>query len=247
MEGHLVIVPIVGVPCGLQYAAGRQGTPRHAIGESYVHALSEVGGTPMLIPLLEDEAQLRSAFDRLDGLLLAGGGDVDPALYGETRHPATRNVELRRDRVEITLVCWALGSGMPILAICRGIQVLNVAAGGTLYQDVADLLPGALKHDYHPGYPRTLTPHPVEVTAGSRLAAILANTDHPVNSLHHQGVRGLAPGFSVVAQSSDGLIEGIEHASHRFALGVQWHPEELLHHDAGMRRLFEAFVQAALG
>jgi putative glutamine amidotransferase len=124
--------------------------------------------------------------------------------------------------------------------------MLNVAAGGSLYQDVADQLPGALKHDYTPDYPRSLTPHHVEITPGSRLAAILTDVDPAVNSTHHQGVRVPAHGFAVVARAPDGLIEGIEHPDHPFALGVQWHPEDLIDHDPRMRRLLEAFVEAAM-
>jgi len=234
------------VPCGLQYTNGKA-PPRHTVGESYLRALTQAGAMPLLIPLIEDEERLRAAYERLDGLLLVGGGDMDPARYGEPRHPATRNVDPRRDAVEAILVRWALADGVPILAICRGIQMLNVAAGGTLYQDVADQLPGALKHDYYPGYSRTLTPHQIEVAPGSRLAAILADADPPVNSLHHQGVRVPAPGFTVVARAPDGLIEGLEHLRHPFALGVQWHAEELIDHDPRMRRLFQAFVEATRG
>jgi putative glutamine amidotransferase len=237
--------PLIGVPCGLQHAAGRQGAASHGMGDPYVRALAGAGAMPILIPLVENEAGLRCAYHRLDGLLLAGGGDVDPTLYGESRHPATKYVTPERDRVEIALTRWALADAMPILAICRGIQVLNVAAGGTLYQDIADQLPGALKHDYHSDYPRSLTPHTVSLTPGSRLASLLIDPVTSVNSLHHQGIRHLAPGLSASAHSPDGLIEGVEHAEHPFALGVQWHPEELVGHDSRMRRLFEAFVEVA--
>jgi len=212
--------------------------------ESYLHALVQAGAMPLILPLIEDKEKLRIAYDRLDGLLLAGGGDVDPAAYGEPRHPATSNVDPRRDQVEAILTSWALTDGTPILAICRGIQLLNVAAGGTLYQDVSDQLPGALKHDYYPNYPRTLTPHDVEISPGSRIASILADTDLPVNSTHHQGIRIPAPGLDVVARAPDGLTEGLEHADHPFALGVQWHPEDLVGHDRRMRRLFGALVEA---
>jgi putative glutamine amidotransferase len=201
---------------------------------------------PVLIPAVADESGLRRVYDRLDGLLLAGGGDVDPALYGESPHPATKYVAPERDEVELVLTRWALDDRLPILAICRGVQVLNVAAGGTLYQDVSDQLPSALKHDYHPGYPRTLTPHSVAPVPGSRLADLLLDPLIPVNSLHHQGIRDLARGLVASAHATDGLIEGVEHGAHPFALGVQWHPEELVEEDRRMRRLFEAFVEAAL-
>lgn len=246
MSWSVSSVPLMGVPCGLQYTDGKA-PPRHAVGESYLRALTQAGAVPLLIPLVEDEERLRAAYERLDGLLLVGGSDMDPATYGEPRHPATRNVDPRRDAVEAILVRWALADGLPILAICRGIQMLNVAAGGTLYQDVADQLRGALKHDYYPGYPRNHKAHRIELVPGSRLAGILATADVPVNSLHHQGVKVVAPGFTVVARAPDGLIEGLEHLRHPFALGVQWHAEELIDDDLRMKHLFQAFVEAARG
>jgi len=233
--------PVIGLPCARHAGS----TPRHLMSESYIHALTQAGAMPLLIPLIEDEGRLRAAYERLDGLLLAGGGDVDPTRYGEPLHPATRNVDPRRDEVEMILLRWALADRVPILAICRGIQMLNVAAGGTLYQDVAQQLPDALKHDYYPHYPRTLRPHRVTIAPDSLLATILGDLNPAVNSLHHQGVKVPAPDFAVVARAPDGLIEGIEHPTHPFALGVQWHPEDLIGDDPSMRRLFRAFVEAA--
>jgi putative glutamine amidotransferase len=199
----------------------------------------------VLIPLNLDDGALRAIYERLDGLLLAGGVDVHPRHYGEAVHEKCGEIDEARDAVELTLTRWALAEGLPILAICRGIQVLNVAAGGTLYQDIAAQMPDSLKHDYWPDYPRNLLPHQVTVNNDSHLAAILGGTQMAVNSLHHQAVKDLAPNFTVVARSPDGLIEAIEVNDHPFALGVQWHPEELLEDAPPMRRLFEEFVSAA--
>jgi putative glutamine amidotransferase len=198
------------------------------------------------VPLVEDESKLRTIYEQLEGLLLTGGGDVDPKLYGEPRHAATCNVHPRRDRVEARLIGWALSDGMPLLAICRGMQILNVALGGTLYQDVGSQLPGSLRHDCYPDFSRNHIAHQIAVKPRSGLSAIVATVDLPVNSTHHQGVRAPAPDLTVVARAPDGLIEGLEYQSHPFALGVQWHPEDLIAHDPRMGQLFEAFVKATL-
>ena len=160
-------------------------------------------------------------------------------------HEKCGRIDEARDAVELTLARWALADGLPVFGICRGIQVLNVAAGGTLYQDIASQVPGSLKHDYWPGHPRNLLTHQVTVNNDSHLAAILSGAEVAVNSLHHQAVKDLAPNFMVVARSPDGLIEAIEGHGHPFALGVQWHPEGLVEDAPPMRRLFEEFVSAA--
>jgi len=199
----------------------------------------------VLIPLNLDEKALRAIYERLHGLLLAGGVDVHPRHYGEAIHEKCGEIDEARDTVELALARWALAEGLPILAICRGIQVLNVAAGGTLYQDIASQVPNSLKHDYWPDYPRNYLPHQVTVNGDSHLAAILGQRRVGVNSMHHQAVKDLAPRFKVVARTSDGLVEAIEDQDHPFALGVQWHPEELMEDGPLMRRLFDAFVSAA--
>jgi putative glutamine amidotransferase len=199
----------------------------------------------VLIPLNLSTGALRAIFERLDGLLLTGGADVDPKHYGEAIHEKCGQIDQVRDTVELTLTRWALAEGLPILAICRGIQVLNVAAGGTLYQDIASQMPGSLKHDCWPDYPRNYPAHQVTVNGDSILAAVLGQGRVAVNSTHHQAVKDLAPGFRVVARALDGVIEAIEGCGHPFAVGVQWHPEELVEDAPPMRRLFEEFVSAA--
>ena len=217
------------------------------MGLSYIRALESAGGIPLLIPLIESDDGLRAIYDRLDGLFLAGGGDVDPVRYHEKAHPKLGEVDAARDRVELLLTRWALEDQMPILAVCRGIQVLNVAAGGTLYQDIAAQVEDAIKHRYYPGYPRDLIAHPVIIEPDCRLAAIMGSTQVGTNSLHHQAVKDVASGFIACARTADGLVEGIESANDNFALGVQWHPEALTEADPRMRRLFEAFVKEATG
>ena len=197
----------------------------------------------MLIPLLADQAALRTIYAHLDGVLLAGGGDIEPARYGDLeRHPTLFGLDAAQDEVETTLTRWSLADGRPLLAICRGIQVLNVAVGGTLWQDVPRQLPSDVDH---PGKdrPRSVVNHLVTIEPRSRLAAIVGEEPLGVNSFHHQAIRQLAPGFVVTALAPDGVIEAIESSSSRFALGVQFHPEEMWSVSERLARLFRAFVQ----
>jgi len=234
--------PLIGIPC---FSASEEEPAFFGQNQSYIRAVEREGGIPLLIPFLSDDS-LEEVASRLDGLLLAGGGDVSPARYGEA-NLYSRGLNEERDRVELFLARWALSHGLPLLAICRGIQVLNVAAGGSLYQDIASQVPGALKHDYYPHYPRHHLAHAVVVEPGTRLAKLVGDGRLRVNSLHHQAVKEVAPGLVVSARAEDGLVEGLEHPQHPFALGVQWHPEELVDKAPVMRRLFEGFVEAAGG
>lgn len=241
--GEVTVYPLIGIPSRSDQSS--HGSPIYAQNRTYVEAVATAAGAPVLVPLNLDEAALRAIYERLDGLLLAGGVDVHPRHYGEAIHEKCGQIDEARDAVELTLTRWALAEGLPILAICRGIQVLNVAAGGTLYQDIASQVAGSLKHRFWPDYPRNYLAHPVTVNGDSRLAAILRQSRVGVNSMHHQAVKDLAPGFRAVARTPDGLIEAIEGHDHPFALGVQWHPEELVEDAQPMRRLFEDFVSAA--
>jgi putative glutamine amidotransferase len=208
-----------------------------------VRSVEAAGGLPVIMPLGLDAATLQALLGRLDGVLLAGGGDVDPARYGAEPHPTVGGVDPLRDAAEITVARWAVAEATPLFGICRGAQVLNVALGGTLYRDIAEH-PGAQPHTYYPDLPLDLRPHPVQITEASRLAAAIGQPLVDVNSLHHQAVRRLAPALRAVAHAPDGLIEAVEVADHPFALAVQWHPE-CLPHVPEMRRLFEAFITAA--
>jgi putative glutamine amidotransferase len=218
--------------------------PILALGENYVQAIAQAGGLPVLIPLGLLEEQLDGLLAQLDGILFSGGGDVDPEIYGMDSAPQVNGVDPDRDRVEIRLVKNASSKGLPFLGICRGLQVINVALGGTLYTHIADQHPQALKHDYYPDWPRDYLPHTVRVAPESRLAAILGVANPGVNSLHHQGIRALAPGLQPTAWASDGLIEAFELPAHPFGLAVQWHPEWLTA-QTPMQALFRAFVEAA--
>jgi putative glutamine amidotransferase len=240
--------PLIGIPTQTLHVI--EGIPERlppswVMNQRYSRAAAAAGGIPVMVPLIEDLPTLRALYDRLGGLLLAGGVDVDPAAYGEVRTPLTGAIDPARDRVEIQLARWALAEGKPIFGICRGLQVLNVALGGTLLQDIAAQHPGAIKHDYFPtqGYSRDHEAHHVRVTPGSRLHAALAAQEIPVNSMHHQAVADLGMGLRVTAVAADGVIEAIEAADHRFALAVQWHPESLRGDHAA--RLLAPFLAAA--
>jgi putative glutamine amidotransferase len=219
------------------------GRPTFAVNEPYVRAVSAAGGLPVLIPLTLSDDDLVGLLPRLDGILFTGGYDVDPRRYGSQPHPKVEKIDADRDRVELRLAQGVVEGGKPFLGICRGFQVLNVALGGSLYEHILDQLPGAIQHDRH-GDPRDFLSHSVSVEADSRLADILSGSQVQVNSLHHQGVRKLAPTLSPTAYATDGLIEAFELPGHPFGLAVQWHPEELQAH-ASMRSLFQAFVRSA--
>jgi putative glutamine amidotransferase len=212
---------------------------------TYVDAVSRAGGLPVLIPLSLDDDDIRAICARVQAVLLPGGGDLDPALYGAAPHPLTDQIDRDRDRVEIQLARQAVEDGKPFFGICRGAQVLNVALGGTLYQDLPSERPGDIRHALpFPEFPREYSAHPVRVEEESRLARLLGTPIASVNSRHHQAVKDVAPGLIVAAHAPDGVIEALELPAHPFALAVQWHPENL-QRQPEMRLLFEKFVEAA--
>lgn len=243
--------PVIGIPTQtLQAIDGIPAGLPHSwvMNRRYYHAITAVGAVPWMIPLLHDDpATLREIFDRLDGLLIAGGVDVHPSRFGEAAHPALGRTDDARDTVELQLVDWALAEGMPVFGLCRGLQILNVARGGSLYQDIAAQLPAAAKHDYFPtaGFARDYHAHPVALAPWSRLAAIYGAPAIPVNSMHHQAIHRLGEGLLASGHSPDGLIEAIEAPGEAWVVGVQWHPEMFEESDPKTRALFQAFIDAA--
>ncbi|MEO7502735.1 MAG: gamma-glutamyl-gamma-aminobutyrate hydrolase family protein [Gemmatimonadaceae bacterium] len=216
--------------------------------QRYVRTLTASGAVPWIIPLLEDAETLRAIYDKLDGVFLPGGVDIGPDSYEETPSSALGRTDPDRDRTEIMFARWAMNDGKPILAVCRGAQLLTVAAGGKLYQDLATEYPGAIKHDYFPKagvHTRQDLVHPVEIVPDTRLSRLIGTSTVLVNSMHHQGIRHLTPALIANAFSSDGLIEGVESADEDFVLGVQWHPEDLADTEPSMRSMFDAFITAA--
>jgi putative glutamine amidotransferase len=233
--------PLIGIPTRTQTV---DNIVFHSLASTYTHALELAGGAPILIPLRLGDETLRAIFAHLDGLLLAGGIDLHPSEYGEEVEPFCSDIDPERDAVELRLARWAIEQALPVLGICRGIQTLNVAAGGSLYQDISAQIKNALRHSHRHGDPYHLRVHPIEIDAQSKLAHALGETRVDVNSLHHQSVKQVAGGFHVVARAPDGVIEGIEANAGHFALGVQFHPEWLIN-DVRMVQLFQEFVGAS--
>lgn len=232
----MLFLPLIGITCPEDETAGRLYLP-HA----YWRAVAAAGGTPVLLP--PAGAAVDNLAERLDGLLLSGGGDPDPWHFGEEPRPGLGAVTPERDRFELELTRLALARGMPVLGICRGMQVLNVASGGTLLQDIPEGVPAPLKHSQNA--PRWYPTHGVEIRPGTLLARILGTTGLRVNSFHHQAVRDTAPGLTVSAVAPDGVIEGLEAPGPAFVLGVQWHPEAMWEKEPVQHTLFTAFVDAA--
>lgn len=233
--------PLIGLTCAA--ASARDGwPPALRLNRAYVEAIARAGGAPTLIPPLGATEALRTLFDRVDAILLPGGTDLQPALYGAPPHPKLEEPDPLLDATELQLAQWALAEGKPVLGICRGQQVLNVAAGGTLVQDIPTELHDALAHHVKP---RHALAHPITVEAHSRLASLLGATELAVNSLHHQAVAEVGVGWMVTARAPDGVPEGLERPDHPFAVAVQFHPEELVPGHAASERLFRGFVLEA--
>jgi len=241
--------PLIGIPAQtLQAIDGIPEVLPHSwvMNSRYYLAAAAMGAVPVMIPLFDhDPGTLRAIYDRLDGLMLAGGVDLEPATFGEAPHPQLGRTDRSRDEVELQLARWAIAEGKPVLGLCRGLQVLNVAMGGTLYQDIEAQIPGAMRHDYFPGFPRDYLAHEVSLTEGSRLRRAIGESRLAVNSMHHQAVKSLAPGLLVSARADDGVIEAIEAPGPTYLVGVQWHPEVFEQRDERTHRLFQSFVGAA--
>ncbi len=216
-----------------------------ALGQRYISAVRAAGGLPVLIPSDTPPEDVSALLDTFDGLLLTGGGDIAPERYGGSPHPAVYGLRPSRDALEIALVREAIAQGKPFLGICRGIQVLNVALGGTLYEDLTTQYPQALRHRSDAKTEREMLAHGVRLAAGSRLARLFDAERLEVNSLHHQGIRDLAPGLEATAWADDGLVEAVEVSNHPFGLAVQWHPEWLYQKYPRHAVVFRALVEAA--
>jgi putative glutamine amidotransferase len=237
------VYPLIGIPCATTLRA--KYPTRFYTKRTYCDALAAAGGAPILIPLLDGEEQLLDIFRHLDGLLLSGGGDVRPEYFGEPRLARLIEVDAARDRTELLLTRCAVKERLPILAICRGVQMLNVALAGTLYQDIAEQIPHALRHRLSSDYARNYLAHKVLAEPGTQLADVMGDGPVPVNSFHHQSVREVGSGLRIAARAPDGVVEALEGRDDHFVLGVQWHPEDLYQDDPRMLQVFRRFVEAA--
>ncbi|HKB94895.1 MAG TPA: gamma-glutamyl-gamma-aminobutyrate hydrolase family protein [Gaiellaceae bacterium] len=226
--------PVVGITTYVEEASwGHWRLPAALIPQMYVEMLEAAGARPLLVPPSEEGVE--ETLDALDGLLLSGGADLDPETYGAEPHTETSGTRPARDRAELALLQAALGRDLPVLAVCRGSQILNVARGGDLVQH----LPDALGHEEHRAVPGVFSEHGVRIAEDSRLGE-LVGVHAPVKSHHHQGFGRLGEGLREVAWADDGTVEALEDPRRRFAVGVLWHPEA-----AEDRRLFEALVAEA--
>lgn len=233
--------PLIGITTSITVDKSPE---RAYVNASYLRAVEAAGGIPVLLPPHLSERGRRALWERVDGVLLTGGGDIDPARFNEPEYPALIDVSPLRDALEMEIVERALDDGVPLLAICRGLQVLNVALGGTLYQDLPTDKPGAVSHSQQE--PRDHATHAVKVMSeGTRLASIVGMTELEVNSFHHQAIKRLADGLREVAWAPDGVIEAVEMEGDGFVVAVQWHPEDLVGHDPAARSLFAALTAAA--
>lgn len=224
--------------------------PRYGMNTTYFAAVRRAGGVP--VPLAPGDAAEMELYVgggplALDGILLAGGGDIDPAYYHQEMHPKSDPPEVERDEMEMKLLELIRASEVPILALCRGIQVLNVAYGGTLIQDIGAQRPEAAQHSFSKTHPRNYLAHAISIDRESRLAQILKTTNTQVNSLHHQAVDHVGEGLIATAWAPDGIIEALEladQAAARYLIAMQCHPEDLQEHEP-MRWLFDSFIVAA--
>jgi putative glutamine amidotransferase len=233
--------PLIGITTYRTY--NRYQYPQICLSEAYISSLAQAGALPVLVPLGLSEPALDELVARLDGMLFSGGGDVEPERYNSLPHPLVDNVDLDRDRVELHLLQKTLAADQPFLGICRGLQVINVGLGGSLYEDILDQKPGSLQHSTSDELPRNHLTHTVRLEPSSQISRILAQSEVQVNSLHHQGIRRLASNLIATAYAPDGIIEAFELPGARYGLAVQWHPEWLQEH-LPMQALFRSFVEA---
>jgi putative glutamine amidotransferase len=243
-----MIRPLIGIATGTRQTPDT-GAVFVALRPTYTHAVEKAGGAPIIIPTGISRDTLRHIYERLDGIVISGGGDVDPASYGDTPSAYVYGVDPARDQAEFQMTRWAVEDDKPLLAICRGIQVLNVALGGTLIQHIPVEVKGALAHANLSDEWFSRLAHEVTVAQDSKLYRALGISGErlSVNSLHHQGLGQIAPSLHVAARADDGIVEGVELPDRRFVIGVQWHPEALVDDHPPMLRLFESLINAAKG
>lgn len=238
--------PRVGITAGHAIDHQSYGTvQRVRLTANYVSAVTAAGGIPIILP--PQPKHHRSLVEMIDALLLTGGADLDPTLYGDrVLHAATYDVDELRDTFELSLTRLALERQLPLFCVCRGIQVLNVARGGTLYQDLPDQYGGALQHrQQHAGIPMDMPAHRLQVAETSLLASVYGSVEIDANSLHHQAVKDLGSDLTINACTEDGVIEAVSYDRHPFALGIQWHPELMYERHPEHLAPFRSLVNAA--
>ena len=234
--------PLIGIPCQADYREG-SGRPIYCNNRSYVHAIEHAGGVPVLIPMVNDLGTLHTLLERLDGILFSGGTDIQPVHYGEDPHPLLGNVDQQLDELELTMARWALTENRPTLGVCRGMQLVNVALGGTLYQDVDALASPTIKHSTRE-LPRNTLIHSIHIEEGSKMEEIFGTREIRVNSLHHQAVKEPGRGVRISGRAEDGIAELLEVPEKHFVAAAQGHPEEIYMLEPVWANLFSAFVES---
>ncbi len=240
-------IPLIGITCS-RVTGGAWG--QYSLGHFMDYTYSEYsqvvrycGGAPVIIPEAQDTKTLKIIMGKIDALILSGGPDIHPRFYGEQVLPGLGEVDEDLDRMELDAARTALQRGIPVLAICRGIQTLNVAQGGTLYQDIPTHVPDSINHA--PKIDKGALTHRVQIERKTLLYRILRATEIWTNGKHHQAVKDVAPGLTISARASDGIVEAIEDPFKGFVLGVQWHPEGTWKKDPPSEKLFRGFISAA--
>lgn len=231
--------PLIGITASME--VGKKG---HNISHANVDAITRAGGIPVVLPNILEEDNIEELANKIDGLYVTGGADIDPTLFGEEPHKDLGGVTPTRDYFELTMTKKILDKGKPFMGVCRGSQILNVAAGGTLYQDIHAQTDKALLQHAQKA-PRSHGSHFVEIEEGSLLHRLTGVEKHKINSYHHQAAKDVADGFQVSGRASDGIVEAIEKKDHPFVLGVQWHPELMLvEDDEASMKIFKGFIEA---
>lgn len=239
--------PLIGITpdsaTTLAGPSGAKGEPLIVLQPRYARAILEAGGIPVVLPMTPSQRAIRQALERLDGVLISGGNfDIDPRLYGEESIKELGEVKEDRTEFELELISLSLERDLPLLGVCGGAQAINVALGGSLYQDIATQIPQARTHEQ--SALKEKGGHQIKIHDATRLKRIVRQDVLEVNTIHHQAVRTLGTGLIVNATADDGVIEGIESQVHSFVLGVQWHPEFLIHRDSCQRKIFASLISA---
>ncbi|MBD1371231.1 gamma-glutamyl-gamma-aminobutyrate hydrolase family protein [Hazenella sp. IB182357] len=227
--------PVIGITMSLEHEQ------KQTLRKDYSDSVIVAGGMPILLPYCTEQEVVMQMVEQIDGLVLSGGGDIDPSLFDEDPHPELRELTPQRDHMEMQLIKQCQIAQKPILAICRGCQILNIALGGDMYQDLGTQKDFVIQHTQQA--PRSYASHQITIQKESALYQILGKSRHKVNSYHHQANRRLAPSLRAVAWSTDGVIEAIEQQEGAPIMGVQWHPECMTQTDIDARKLFAWFVQ----